>query len=119
MMPTFQIIRNTTDGIPFAAGQVIFRAGDPGDVMYVVVEGAVDIRLDQLVLETVTEGGILGEMALIDQAPRSATAVAVTDCLLATIDARRFMALVKQMPSFSLQVMRVMAQRMRQLHRHL
>ncbi|HEU5100134.1 MAG TPA: Crp/Fnr family transcriptional regulator [Roseiflexaceae bacterium] len=58
-------------------------------------------------------GGIVGEMALIDDRPRSATAVAATDCRLVPIDERRFTFLVQQTPMFALAVMRVMAERLR------
>ena len=55
--------RNVTEQ---TAGTVIFAAGEPGELMYCVVEGEVDVVLDGEVLETVGEGGIIGEMALVD-----------------------------------------------------
>ncbi|HXQ21148.1 MAG TPA: cyclic nucleotide-binding domain-containing protein, partial [Candidatus Acidoferrales bacterium] len=67
------------------------------------------------VVETMGPGGILGEMALIDQNPRSATAVAKTDCTLVPVNEARFKFLVKQVPAFSLEVMRVMASRLRKM----
>ena len=60
-----------------------------------------------------TPGGIFGELALIDSSPRSAAAVAHTDCRLAVIGERRFIFLVQQTPYFALEVMSVMAQRLR------
>jgi CRP-like cAMP-binding protein len=54
-------------------------------------------------------------MALIDKQPRSATAVAKTDCKLVSVNEERFQRLVKQTPHFAIQVMRVMAQRLRQM----
>ena len=74
----------------FSANQVIFREGEPGDLMYVVQEGEVDILLRDHLLETVGPGGILGEMALIDATARSATAIARTDCKLVPINQARF-----------------------------
>jgi CRP-like cAMP-binding protein len=65
------------------------------------------------VIETVIEDSILGEMVLIDSKPRSATAVAKTDCTLATINEKRFTLLVQQNPYFALQVMQIMAARLR------
>lgn len=103
----------------FSAGQVIFQEGEPGDVMYVVQEGEADILLRGHLLETVGPGGILGEMALIDTTSRSATAVARTDCKLVAINQARFKVHVHHTPYFALQVMRVMADRLRQMNAQL
>ena len=81
--------------------------------MYVVIEGEVNVLIRGKVVETVAAGGIVGEMALIDTQPRSATVIAHTDCKLVPIDEKRFTFLVQQTPFFSLQVMRVMANRLR------
>lgn len=97
----------------FGQGRTVFREGEPGDRMYIVVEGQVDILTDGQLLETVESGGILGEMALIDDKPRSARAVARTDCVLTPITRQHFLTLVQRTPLFALQVMRVMAERLR------
>jgi CRP-like cAMP-binding protein len=101
--------------VPAAAGKVIFAQGDPGDVMYVVVEGQAQVMVDGKLLETVRTGGILGEMALIDAGPRSASAIAKTQCVLVPIDEKRFSDLVKRRPEFALHVMRVLAHRLRRM----
>ncbi|MCU0242044.1 MAG: cyclic nucleotide-binding domain-containing protein [Vicinamibacteria bacterium] len=95
------------------AGETIFEAGQPGTEMYVVRSGTVELRVGEHALERVGEAGILGEMALVDQKPRSASAVAVSDCELVKVDEERFMQLVQHVPGFALEVMRVMAQRLR------
>ena len=95
------------------AGEVIFRAGDPGDVMYLVKSGWVDISLGGEILDSVGPGGIFGEMALIGDEPRSATDVARTDCTLTPIDEARFEFLVQETPYFAVMVMRVLADRLR------
>ena len=100
--------------ILFEDGQVIFEAGESGREMYIVRSGSVDLRIEGAVVETVRPGGILGELALVDPAPRSATAVAGLDCSLVAIREDTFRSLVKQVPGFSLEVMRVMARRLRQ-----
>ncbi len=97
----------------FAQGQTVFREDEPGDRLYIVTEGQVDIVADGQVLETVHAGGILGELALIDDKPRSARAVARTDCVLTPITREHFLKLVQRTPLFALQVMRVMAERLR------
>jgi CRP-like cAMP-binding protein len=115
MTATIGLFRNATDCEFFSAGQVIFQEGQPGDVMYAVTEGEVDILIHDKVINTVGPGDILGEMALIDTKPRSATAIARTDCKLVPISEKRFTFLVQQTPHFALQVMRVMADRLRHI----
>jgi CRP-like cAMP-binding protein len=110
---SLDLFRNAHDFQTFFAGTTVFRAGESGDVAYVVRTGEVEIRLDDRLLYVVTAGGLVGEMALIDSAPRSATAVARTDAELVPIDEKRFLFLVQQTPFFALQVMRVLAERLR------
>jgi len=95
------------------AGTVIFTAGEPGTVMYVVRRGEVTISVGDETVETVGVGGLIGEMALLDDEPRSATARAATACELVPVDRKRFLFLVQQTPFFALQVMRTMATRLR------
>ena len=101
--------------MPFNAGDVIFQKDEPGYVMYLVAKGEVEILIHNKVVETVGAGGVVGEMALLDMGPRSATATAKTACQLLPIDRERFQQQVKKSPSFSLQVMRIMAERLRRL----
>ena len=109
------VVRFAGDNASFSAGQTIFAEGTSGDVLYVVKDGEVEVRVHDRVVETVGPGGIVGEMALIDQGPRSASAVAKTDCTLVPVNETRFKFLVQQVPAFSLEVMRVMASRLRKM----
>jgi CRP-like cAMP-binding protein len=95
------------------AGDVIFAEGDPGEAMYVVLEGQVELRIRGKVVETLGPREPFGEMALIDQSPRVATAVAKTDCRLVAVAEKRFLTMVKQTPLFGLQMLRVLAHRLR------
>jgi CRP-like cAMP-binding protein len=97
----------------FQPGETIFDVGQPGDEMFVVQEGEVDIVLDGTLLETLGPERFFGELALIDDAPRSATAVARTRCTLASLNQRRFLFLVDEFPFFAVQVMKGMADRLR------
>jgi len=97
----------------FTAGQSVFKAGDPGDSMYIVNEGEVEILDGATSLEVVGPGSIFGELALIDDEPRSASAVAKTDCKLVAVDRRRFEFMVTETPFFALAVMKVVADRLR------
>ena len=83
--------------------------------MFVVQEGEVDIVIGDFLLETVHPDGILGELSLIDQETRIASAIARTNCTLQSIDKRRFLFLVQETPIFALQVMKVMAERLRRV----
>lgn len=112
-MPIFEILRNEPDARTYAAGETIFREGDPGDGMYAVLEGEVEIRKGGRLLETVGHGGVFGEMALIDAKPRSAGATAKSDCRVVAIGQRRFMTLVQQTPFFAIQMMQVLTERLR------
>jgi CRP/FNR family cyclic AMP-dependent transcriptional regulator len=112
-MQLSNLFRNTEFFVPFAAGDTIFKEGDPGDMMYVVIDGEVEVVVKGRVVETIGAENFLGEMALIDEQPRSATAIARTDCKLAPINATRFNFLVQQTPHFALHLMRAMADRMR------
>jgi CRP-like cAMP-binding protein len=114
-MSTLDLFRNARDFESYPAGHVVFRAGDPGDIMYVIKEGEIEIIINDKVVETVGPGGIVGEMALIDTRPRSATVVAKTDCQLVPINEKRFTFLIQQTPYFSLQVMRVLVERIRRM----
>jgi CRP/FNR family transcriptional regulator, cyclic AMP receptor protein len=97
----------------FKAGEVIFRQGDPADELYIVKDGKVEIRLGNRLLDTLPELSIFGEMALIDHNPRSATAVAATDATVVPVSEKQFLFLVGRTPHFALNVMRVLAQRLR------
>ena len=103
-------------GVPtrnFAKGKTIFKEGDLGDEFFVVVRGKIEIRSGDRHFETLGPDGIFGEMALIDDSPRSATAVALTDVTVAPIKENQFLFLVKNTPFFALSVMRVLAHRLR------
>jgi CRP/FNR family cyclic AMP-dependent transcriptional regulator len=97
----------------FSKGDAIFREGEQGDEFFVVVRGKVEIRSANRLLETVGATGIFGEMALIDDSPRSATVVALTAVTVVPIKEMQFLFLVKHMPMFALMVMRVLAYRLR------
>jgi CRP-like cAMP-binding protein len=113
MTSAFNLFRNSSELKTFKAGEVIFRQGQVGDFMYVVQDGEVDILLHNHVIETVEPGGILGELALIDNRPRAASAIARTECKVVPIDETRFEYMVQQTPHFAIHVMEVMAERLR------
>jgi CRP-like cAMP-binding protein len=113
-----RLFRSDEKARDYTAGEIIIETGDIDQEMFVILEGQVDIVADDKVLETVNPGGMFGEMALIDASPRSAGAVARSDCRLVPVDQRRFQYMVQQTPYFSLHVMRVLAERLRRSTPH-
>ena len=111
-MTKFDMFRNQ-EVRAFGAGETIFKQGEPRTFMFVVNEGEVEIRIGSRIVEIVGPGGIFGEMAMIDGNPRTATAIARADSKLVPIDQRRFQFLVQQTPHFAIDVMRVLAERLR------
>jgi CRP/FNR family cyclic AMP-dependent transcriptional regulator len=95
------------------AGEVIFKESDEARQLFVIKSGAVIIQSGNRKLAELSTNEIFGEMALIDDAPRSATAVAKTDVELVPISEKQFLFLVSQTPFFALKVMRVLARRLR------
>jgi len=87
--------------------------------MYVVQEGEVDILVNGKIVETVGPDGIFGEMALADTSPRSATAAAKTDLRVVPRNDQKFRSHVQRTPFFALQVMRVLAHRLRETNQRL
>lgn len=111
--PDTSLFVHADDSVGFPAGGTIFRQGDPGAVMYAVQDGEVDLIVNGVTVETVGPRGLFGELALIDQEPRSSSAVARTDCRLVAVDQARFMMMIRQTPFFAVQVLRLVAHRLR------
>jgi CRP/FNR family cyclic AMP-dependent transcriptional regulator len=111
-----ELFRHDSNALELAPGDFLFREGETGDKMYVLLEGNMEILLGDIVLETSGPGSLIGEMALIDSSPRTATVVAKTPCRLAQIDLRRFHFLVQQTPNFATHVMRTLANRLRHMN---
>jgi len=112
-MSSLDLFRTGVNTAAYAAGDTIFEEGEPGDEMYLVKEGRVNIQVEGQTVNSVGAGEIFGEMALISSDPRSATAVAASDCTLLPVNEERFLFLVQQTPYFSLHVMGVLAERLR------
>lgn len=107
------IFRDETEFETYQDGDWIFVEGQPGDVMYVVKAGSVDIFYDDKILDSVPPGGIVGEMALIGKNIRSTNAVAKGTCELVPINEQRFNDLIQNTPGFAVGVMKIMADRLR------
>lgn len=102
----------------FNEGDVIFRQGDPGDVMYILVSGAVELRIkvekgEKLLKCVDTPHDFFGEMALVDGSPRSATAIAIKPTKLIVVDEAQFEKIVMNNGKFAWKIIQVLSQRIR------
>ena len=111
-----ELFRQDSDTVQLAPGDFLFREGDKRDKMYVLLEGEMEVRLGTFTVETARPGALIGEMALIDDSPRAANAIAKTDCRLAAVDKRRFHFLIQQHPHFATHVMKELADRLRNMN---
>jgi CRP-like cAMP-binding protein len=93
--------------------KVIMKEGDLGIFMYIVHEGVVAISIGDKVVEKVGPGGVFGEMALVDQSGRAATAKAETDCTLLAINRNDFMKLMASRPAFTMSLLKALSERLR------
>ena len=100
----------------YSAGTEIMREGEPATHMFYLHKGVATVTAHDQAVEDVAAGGIFGEMAMIDNAPRSANVTAKTDCEVVAVDERLFLLLVHQTPFFSLDVMRTLVSRLRAMN---
>lgn len=106
--------------IRLAAGNVIFRSGEEADCLYEICDGCVGIYSDyqtpdaKLLAKLHTED-VFGEMGVLDQMPRSATAVCLTDCAVRVIKPENFMEFFQQRPAKILQILQQMCIQLRDL----
>ena len=112
-MGSIHLFRDLPEVKSYPAGEFIFQEGEPGKTMYLVIEGQIDLVVGKAVVEIAKPGAFIGELVMIDDAPRSAAARAKTDCRVFPIDEERFRSLVESTPSFVLDVMRGLALRLR------
>lgn len=110
-----ELVRGLADDPPiyYQQGQNIMSEGQRALRMYAVVEGHVAISIDEKVVERLGPGGAFGEAALIDPAPRMASAVAETDCELQPITRQAFQTLVSVSPQFGYTMLALLAERLR------
>jgi len=101
--------------IRYAPKKVILEEGQSGVLMYVVLEGSVEILIQNNVVGTIGPGGMFGEMALITRTERVASAIAKTDCVLLTINRNVFLDLVCANPKFAVSLLSAIGNRARHM----
>lgn len=104
-----------TDDVDLPAGHVLMREGGSGNEFYIIISGNVEITREGQVLGTLGPGDFLGEIALIDHRPRSATARAITPVRAEVLGIREFNSLLDANPEVSRAVMAALARRVRNL----
>jgi CRP/FNR family transcriptional regulator, cyclic AMP receptor protein len=113
---TVSIFQKEGQQLELAAGDVIFEIGQPGNVMYGVIEGSVDLVVKGKVVETILTGDVFGEGVLVHPSKvRASTAIAQTACKLACLDEKRFLFAVQNTPMFAVEIMRSFSERLRRL----
>jgi CRP-like cAMP-binding protein len=103
----------------YVAGETVFADGSPGHSLYLVRSGAVDVLKDARLLTRIGSGGYFGEMALVDDAPRSARVVAAEDCTLLRLDRIPFQALTEDYPAMLRELCKLFAANLREANRML
>lgn len=105
------------------AGTVLFREGDPGDEMFVVHSGRVELTRRvgdrELHICFVPAGEFFGEMAIVNNRPRSATAVVVEDAWLLVIDARTFEAMIRARSEIAVRMIRSLSAKLEQANQQI
>lgn len=93
------------------AEQILMLEGEPGDAFYIIVEGTVRIERGGRAIRSMLAGGFLGEIALLDRRPRTATAICVTDCRLLALQQHEFDRLIDTFPAVHRRVRASIARR--------
>ncbi len=118
-MEFIELFRGARKTRKIGAREVLFRQGDPGTEMFVLLAGSADILIGQTIVEMARPGTILGEMALIDDETRSATVVTRTPCHVVSLDKDDFDRLIHDQPQFARHVLKVVVQRLRRMNQAL
>jgi len=111
--------KNARNAVAVRAGRTIFRAGERGTTMYILMEGSAAVLVGGESVARFGAGAVLGEMALLDEPARSATVVARHDCRLVPVPREQFDLLLMEAPAFAREVMRSMAARLRRMNARL
>jgi len=102
---------------PFAAGEQVFAEGEPGDALYLVLEGAVKVHQSQRQLAHLGVRDVFGEMAIVDSEPRSASVTAVQDAVLLKIARDDFRDILLERPEIGMGIIKVLSRRLRDASR--
>lgn len=110
-------VASLADEIEVAKGRVLMRQGEPGRECFVVADGRARATMRGRQAASLGPGSVIGEMALLDQGPRSATVTAETDMHLLVLSSRSFSALLDRVPLVARRIMKALAERLREAER--
>ena len=106
----------SADRLKFDAGQVIFNAGDVGDSAYVIIDGTVEISVPTpsgpIVINNMGKNDLLGEIAIVGEVPRTATAKALTKLETLKISKELFMKIIRENPDAAIELIKILASRL-------
>ncbi len=102
----------------YVRGGIILSQGDPGDALFVIAEGQVKVAVfgedgREVILSVLTRGGVFGEMALLDDEPRSAHVIAMTEAVLFQLRREDFQARLRSSPDLAIALLRELSRRLR------
>ena len=102
----------------YTDGQIIFQKGDPGDSLLAILEGEVSISANsedgkEIILNTILQGEMFGEIACIDGIERSATATSMGNCTLLAIQRRDFIPFLKTNPDIAIELLKALCLKLR------
>jgi CRP-like cAMP-binding protein len=100
---------------PFAAGDQVFAEGEPGDALYLIVEGAVQVHRGKKQVARLGARDVFGEMAVLDSHPRSASATVLEDAVLLKIGRDDFRDILQERPEIGMGVIQVLSRRLRHI----
>lgn len=105
--------RGTGVTVAFKAGSTVFTKGDPGTCMYIVQSGRIEMTIGNRVVEICGPNEAIGFMSMIDDSPRTSTALVQEDAELSLLDQQKFRFMVDEVPNFAHYILGVMARRIR------
>ncbi len=107
-------IAEIAEELPMGAGDQVFGEGEPGDALYIVVEGKVKVFKGERKLAELGERECFGEMAVLDSEPRSASVVALSEVLLLKIGREEFREILSERPEIAVGIIKVLSRRLRE-----
>jgi len=110
----YDLFRLDPEFIKIKAGEILFREGDHGEDMYVLISGKAEVSIGGVPIGECGQGDFVGEMAVVDGSPRYGTVTARTNCKFVVINKARFHFLIDDTPGFALEVIRIMAKRLKE-----
>ncbi len=110
-----QAVAQATDEVVLPAGKTLCQQGSLGREVFVIIDGTAEVRRNDTKVATVGPGTCVGELALLDHGPRTATVIAETPITALVLGVREFAAIIDEVPSIAHKLLRALAARIRAL----